>query len=245
MPGSSSSSFIPKHTPNKPERRNSPRQVFFGTLLVRILFVATLVAALGVFLYVRKLDNQLMVEVTNFKAETMSYEADADKLAAVVAMNKRLLAAKSIFDQSVSVNSLFTAIERSVIGTVRLESLEIGTNDVQGQISLTATIKTDGFDSTMFQRSVLQDSEVFATTTIEDVSVGVTSGAEGEEVKGEINFKASILVDPKTIPALVVSDDTFVPLPEPVVESESVNTDSAADAIEEDPEVGVGFDAST
>ena len=247
MPGSSSTSFIPKHTPNKPERRSSPRQVFFGTLLVRILFISVLVAALGVFLYLRKLDNELRVEVDNFTNVASSYEADREKLNAILAMDERLVLASKLLKQSVSMNSLLTALERSVIGTVQLSSFSFTQPDAE-MLSLSVSVKTDSFDSTIFQRSIFEESEVLGTAEIENVAV-VIPGETDQGIEGSVTFNASIEIDPSLIPAVVVKDEIFprIPEPEPVepeIETEDtpINADSSEDATEQaEPSVDIGL----
>jgi hypothetical protein len=247
MPGSSSTSFIPKHTPNKPERRSSPRQVFFGTLLVRILFISVLVAALGVFLYLRKLDNELRVEVDNFTNVASSYEADKEKLNAILAMDERLVLASKLLKQSVSMNSLLTALERSVIGTVQLSSFSFAQLDLE-TLNLSVTVKTDSFDSTIFQRSIFEESEVLGTAKIENVAVFIPTESEQGKEEG-VTFNASIEIDPALIPAVVVKDEIFPPIPdpepvEPEIETEdvSINADVSEGATEQaEPSVDIGL----
>lgn len=236
MSGSSSTSFIPKHTPNKPERRSSPRQVFFGTLLVQILFIAVLIAALGVYLYEGKLNSELTIEINKFNDAARSYEADVEKLSAIMAMDKRLESAKTILDESVSVNTLLVALENTVIGTVQLESLKISKEEEITK--LTTTVKTDTFDSTMFQRNILQESSVLGAVEIKDVSVvKVDSDDLFESDEDSITFNVTIEVDPESIPSVVVRDSTFIPVTEVITESE---TEAVSEGGEVEAEVSDG-----
>jgi hypothetical protein len=213
MPGSSSTSFIPKHTPNKPERRSSPRQVFFGTLLVRILFISVLIAALGVFLYLRKLDNELRVEIDNFTNVASSYEADKEKLNAILLMDERLVLANKLLKQSVSLNALLSALERSVIGTVQLSSFAFVQLDPD-TLNLSVSVQTDSFDSTIFQRSIFEENEVLGMAEIEDVAVFIPTESDLGREEG-VTFNTFIEIDPALIPAVVITDEIFPKIPEP------------------------------
>ena len=66
MGGSSdTNSFIPKRGPVKRQRRAGSRQIYLFTVISYVLFSATLVASVGVFLYERYIEDQLENEPTN------------------------------------------------------------------------------------------------------------------------------------------------------------------------------------
>ncbi len=212
MPGSSNTSFIPKHTPNKAERKSSPRQLFLGTLLVRILFFAVLIAAAVTFVYERRLSSQLDEEMVKFTTAASTYDADAEKLGVVVAMDNRLRQAREVFTENVSTIAIFEALEEATAESVQLTTLSL-TREKEDEILLAATVKTDTFDSTLFQRSTFTSSDVLARTEIKDVTI---EGASREgEVVGEtaITFKASMAISTEDIPALIIQESsTFVPV---------------------------------
>jgi hypothetical protein len=217
--------------------------------------VSVIIAAAGVYFYAGKLDRELMVEVTNFKAATSNYEKDTDRLDAIVAMDRRLALASTVLDKGVSLNTLFTALERSVIGTAQLSSLSIMYND-DAQLELVAGVDTDSFDSTIFQRSILASSDVFKDVKIEDVTIenqntdSLTAAAV--ETEESITFTATITVDPAVVPAVVVRDSIFVPvsdssedvapiMPEEIVGDE-VNQSESDRGDTETGVVNVGFE---
>ena len=160
MPGSSntSTSFIPKHTQNKGERRNSPRQLFLGTLLVRILFFATLVSAIGLYFYVNKLNTELNEAIGSFKSVISTYDAEQDDVDMVTSIDKRLAQANIRFRNNVSLNALILAIQKATLSTVQFKNLEISRVS-DSTIELSAGLRTDGFDSVIFQRELLSQSD--------------------------------------------------------------------------------------
>lgn len=239
MPGSSNTSFIPKHTPNKAERKSSPRQLFLGTLLVRILFFAVLIAAAATFFYEQRLSGQLAKEVINFNTAASTYDADAEKLGVVASMDNRLRQAKEIFAYNVSTIAIFEALESATVETAQLTSVSI-TREEPEEILLVATVKTDTFDSTLFQRSIFSDTDILARTKLDDVTIEGT-GEEGETAGGTaITFTAEMSIATDDIPALLIRESTFVP-----VEAAPVATSTATTTEEAQVEMGFSNDTAS
>jgi hypothetical protein len=242
MPSSNNSSFIPKHSPNRPERKNSPRQVFIGTIIVRVVFFATLLAAFGTFVYDRKVQADLGAEIERFRIAAVTFDEDAAKLAEIVAFDARLAQANTLRSQAVSTVTLLRSIERATAESVQIVNLEV-TRESPETLLLAAEVQTDTFDSTIFQRSVLNESEVLGAAVIEDVQVSLETLARDEagetselveDTKG-VTFVAMIEIDPASIPALAEANDGIVPLLPKTETTSSASPGSAAS-------VGVGFD---
>ncbi len=237
MPGSSNTSFIPKHTPNKAERKGSPRQMFLGTLLVRVLFFAVLIAAVGTFFYERSLRSQLDSEMFKFTTAASSYDSDAEKLATVVSMDNRLKQAAEIFAYNVSTLAIFEALEGATIASAQFTSVDV-TREKPEEIIVVANVRTNTFDSTLFQRSIFSDTDILAETELADVTIEGTS-SEGEENETNIVFKATMTINPEDIPALLTRDATFVPV-DTGESREALNVPTSASATEP-VELEVGF----
>lgn len=210
MPGSSNASFIPKHTPNKPTRGNSPKQVYVGTVLVKVLFFAVLIAAAAVFFYQRHLNAKSIEAVNRFKAAIEVYQADSDKLQAISSMDKRLIQANNLLQDTVSVSQLFRSLDKTVAKPIQIIDLAYA-RETNKKLSLEAQIVTDSFDSTMFQRQLLMSGDLFKDVTLEDVTIEKKNDNPTDrkpvEIKpktGEIKFKAMVNIDPKTIKATPV-----------------------------------------
>jgi len=200
MPGSPNTSFIPKHTANKVERRNAPRQMFVGTLLVRILFFSVLIASVATFFYEKKINKELATEVVSFRAATSSFNDDEQKLTTVTEIDKKITLASERLAKTVSVTSLLKALETSTIVTAEIEDLEyIRKND--NEVEMKVSVVTDSFDSVIFQRMILEESQVFGGVEISDVTINnlSESEAEGTAVKNTIGFIAEIIIDPQTL----------------------------------------------
>lgn len=246
MPGSSNTSFIPKHTPNKGERKNSPRQLFIGTLLVRILFFATLISAIGLYFYVNKLNTQLSEVVGSFKSVASTFVAEQDEVDMVTSLDKRLAQANNRFRNSVSLNALILAIEKATLTTVQFKNLQI-TRTSDSSIKLAAGLRTDGFDSVIFQRELLSQSDELKQVEVEDVSIEYVTGEGGvstQTAKGdkEITFQAAIEINPASIRSVDITTGMLPPpVPAFVPEVLPIDTSTTTISTEGDTSVGVDF----
>jgi len=217
MPGSSNTSFIPKHTPTKAERKSTPRQLFLGTLLVRILFFAVLIASVGTFAYDRRVTNQLATEVAAFKAATQFFEADEQRLQAVLNIDKRLMQANDRITKSASFLTILTNFEAATIQAAQINTLNI-TRESDSAIVADALIKTNTFDSVLFQRIQLQDNDVLKVVELKDVAIvneDLPGGAVSGRVSG-IDFNAIFEISPSMVSVVPRQTQPQVVAPEVV-----------------------------
>ena len=236
MPGSPNTSFIPKHTPNKIERKNTPRQLFIGIIIVRVLFFAVLIASIGVFAFERKLASDLDKEVIAFKAATASFESDEEKLQEVISLDNRLAQANDRFSKSISLEAIFKALEKATVAAAQIRSLDIK-KESDTELTVNAEIITDTFDSVIFQRTMFESSEVLAVTEFEDVKIE-REGIDAEVTPGNLSistgnssvvFNAKVKINPGTIPAVMVSGQSpVIQTVVPVTASSSAATTSTS-----------------
>lgn len=210
MPGQANISFIPKHTPNKPDRKNSPRQFFIGTLLIRVLFFAVIIATIVLFFYQQRLTNQLRAEVAKFEDAARAYETDADKLDLVTSTDKRLAQAKQLLESSFSVYALFTAIENATINSAQITALDLSYLAAD-EIKVSASVATESFDSALFQRSVFLSKSILAASTVDDIQIQADEDGFIDADKPLISFVSSISVSPESIKTVVVPESAFLP----------------------------------
>lgn len=240
MPGSQNSSFIPKHTPTKAERKKTPRQLFIGTLIVRILFFAVLIASVGAFAYERRLSNQLDIEIAAFKAAVGSYEADEVRLQEVLNTDKRLAQAADKLSTSISALALLRAFESATINTVQISSLNLIRTIDEG-IKVEAEILTDSFDSVLFQRSILQENEVLKNVALSDVTVTTIQpdDIESGDVRSGITFTAEINVEPEVIPFVPSETQAILTRPSTsgVAPAVEVGISGGGEVVSPEPEV--------
>ncbi len=199
MPGpSSNASFIPKRgtTTNRNKKRGG--RIYLLTIFSYVLIIAALIASAGVFFYERHVNEQLQAEISTMNNEINSFkQADLEK---VQEFDQRLRRAQKRLEHNVSLTSIFGALEDATINTVQLSSLELTRNDDE-RIVLEADVETNNFDSSIFQRSIFEKSDIISEVEVDDVMIG--SQAESEEggsVSKTVSFKAYLSVPLESVP---------------------------------------------
>ena len=200
---SNNSSFIPKRGPAKQRRAAQSRRVYAFTIISYVLMFATLLSVGGVYFYSAYLERQRDVAIEALNAEIQGF--DETKMQQVLSFNERLTQAAGRLNNSVSLVSVFEALEAATINTVQIAALGL-TREDDDSLLLTATVGTDSFDSTIFQRGVFNRNEVIESITIADVQLQAEDDeAGGEPAAGavetpQVTFTAEIVVPVSAVP---------------------------------------------
>lgn len=244
MPDPLNSSFIPKRGPTTHQKQKSAsRQVYVFTLFSYIIIFATLLSAGGMFLYQKYLHTQLDEEIAALDIEIASFsKADMQK---VLDFNNRLQQASGRLRSSVSIVSIFKALEAATIDTVMLENLNMQ-REGDDKYLLSAQVQTDSFDSTIFQRGVMQRNQTISAVTISSLQAASQRSSEVGEVSGSaegkplVSFTAELEVpvsavpyEPTAVTELLSSsledsivDDNIDPITSPQEDSEERSEDN-------------------
>ncbi len=235
MPGSSNTSFIPKRNPAQKERQGAKRQVFVGTFIIRILFFASLLAAAGVFIYEMQLKKNVENEILALDAAIGTFnEAEMQR---ILQADARLKQADGRFQSAASMTALLRALERATVGSIQISQLALERIS-SNSYDVEADMKTETFDSVLFQRSLLEESGTFAVSEIKDLVVQTLPPnsalydieVDPEQTDTGVSFKAILSVATDDVPHGVV--EAAVPVVVPVTEAAtsteatSVNTDT-------------------
>ncbi len=229
MPENSNTSFIPKRNPTKTGRNNSPRPVFIGLLVVRVIFFAVLIASIGVFAYEKKLKSDLDFEIQNLNSVISTF--NEDDLDEIVSIDNRLNQIKYRLAHTASITSIFGAIEAATLGTVEIDDLKLKRLD-DTLFSIESKMKTDSFDSVLFQRGQLERNDKLVVTAISDVILQnevETTDRAGVKVptseKTVILFNAELAVNTDLIPHVPLSEPSPIETL-PVSESSQIAPDA-------------------
>ncbi len=222
MPDLSNSSFIPKQGPTKKRRGQATRQVYVFTIISYVMIFSTLLAVGGVYFYSEYIERQRDNEIAALDAAINSYsESDMQK---VLEFDHRLNQASSRLSNSASIVSVLESLEDAVIETVQIESLEM-TRQGDELFDLSAKIKTDSFDSTMFQRGVLQRGKpTIETVVLSDLHRQTVNNEESATKETTVSFLAKITVPLSVVPNLAgasVAEETPQPITITVDDSET------------------------
>lgn len=185
-------SFIPKRNPIKKSKHTTPRPVFVGTIIIRVIFFSVLMAALAVFTYQKKLENTLDSEIISFNNAIASF--DERSLENILEIDNRIYQAKNRLDHTVSVASIFEAMELATVQSIQINDLELVRSD-DDNILVTTNMKTDSFDTVLFQRSVLESSDKLSVLNVDELSI-----SKDEFQNPNLTFSAELSVDTELVP---------------------------------------------
>lgn len=222
MPGSSQdTSFIPKNNTNRRKRTTQRGNIFVLTIISYVTFFAALVGAAGVFFYERYVHGQFQTEVVAMNTEVASFrEADMQR---VLNFDQRLQKAHNRIQSSVSIASLFDALEAATVGSVRFSTFEL-TREADTSLVVEAEIRTNSFDSSLFQRGVFERNQVIDAVEIEDLTVADESTESGLVLKN-VSFLAKLSVPLTAVPYTPARSAAVIDMPVEEVVSEIVTDD--------------------
>lgn len=192
MPPSSTSSFIPKHTPGTKPKVVRRYNLFVLPVLSYSLFVAAPLASAALFIYQIRTQTQFNNAVLNLEEQIETFnESD---LARVVEFDTRLRLAQGLVNSHVSLVSLFTILESVTVETVQFKNLTIKREN-EATVSVTATLNTSAFDGALFQRRVYATSPAITSATLSDVTLLKTlvtdsEGSTTEVIDDKLTIKA-------------------------------------------------------
>jgi len=198
MPNTPTTSFIPKQGPVKRSKQTATRQIHVFAVISYVAFVTSLLAVVGVFLYEGYVEKQLQGEVNKLNEEIKSF-SDAD-MERVREFNGRLWQTKDRLDKSVSLESVFFALESATVQSASIDQLTLKKeNDTS--ITMAARLTTDSFDSTLFQRGVYERNDIIDSVIINDLAI-MDAPEEGGVGSG-VSFTATLTVPTEAVPAKV------------------------------------------
>ena len=198
MPNTPTTSFIPKQGPMKRTKQTASRQIHVLAVIAYVAFIASLIAAVGLFLYERYIEKQLESEVNALSQEIKGF-SDAD-MERVREFNGRLRQTEDRLDKGISIASVLAALEQATVKSASVEQLSLKKTD-DSLITLTAKLSTDNFDSTLFQRGVYERNNAIDSVVISDLSLEGLS-EEDSDASG-ITFTATLQVPTEAVPTVV------------------------------------------
>jgi hypothetical protein len=202
MKSSSDNSFIPKRGAAKKTQSGAPHKIYIVTYISYVLMFATLLSAGGLYFYAQYTSGQLDAQVSALNSEISSFsQADMER---ITQFNVRLSQAQDRLDNSISVTSVFEALQAATIDTIQIKSLAME-REGDNRLVIEGDIQTDSFDSTIFQRGVFLRNGTIQEVEISDVqntTVNELSETEQEQnSRPAVTFTASLSIPLEEIPA--------------------------------------------
>jgi hypothetical protein len=187
------------------------------------MIFATLIASAGTFFYKKYQDNLLLEEHSKlYESIKVFSEANMKK---VLDYDRRLQQANNRFDNSISIASILVALEAATADTVKIETLDFE-RQLDDKVILSAEIKTDNFDSTIFQRGTYEGNGILQSVVIDSLNTasidGNISDTTGEQVESSkfVSFLATIEVPLSEVPYTGDDIQSSVQITQPVTETQ-------------------------
>jgi hypothetical protein len=221
MPNTPNTSFIPKQGPVRRPRQTASRSVHLFSLISYITLASTMVASVGAFFYQKHIEGQLQDKVGELSQAIGSFsEADMDQ---VREFNIRLGQTRDRLDNSVSIRTVFEALEDATVQSVSLASLKLERFE-DDHLEVAVKVDTDTFDSSLFQRGVFERSNIVESVNVEELQIVEEAEEEDGPVRSGVSFLAEIYVPIDEVPN-IPSAISFTPEPV-VIETVSTSTDT-------------------
>jgi hypothetical protein len=109
--------------------------------------------------------------------------------------NLRLGQAQDRLNKAAAVTTIFDAIETATARSVQIDDLAMVRN-ADTDYTITAKLKTDSFDSALFQRSLLEGSKVASAVEVSDLSID----AGDKDHQSSISLTTKITVPLTSVP---------------------------------------------
>ncbi|MEX0917639.1 MAG: hypothetical protein WDZ93_00620 [Candidatus Paceibacterota bacterium] len=176
MPESSGTSFIPKNS-NRVRKPRTNKRIYIFSYITYVLFFGTLLTLLGSYVYSvqvgKNLERQKQELAT--KSETFS---DVE-IAYVRDLEKRLLVAERLVNESSAPSRLFDALEAVIADTVAVVEFTYE-REANSNFVLTFSGAMNEFDSAAFQRDLFAAAPALANATVSEYTYGTPPQSEVE-----------------------------------------------------------------
>ncbi|HEY0964800.1 MAG TPA: hypothetical protein VGE31_03310 [Candidatus Paceibacterota bacterium] len=216
-------SFIPKRGPVKRARQTASRQVHLFTIFSYVLFTATLVATVAVFFYHRYIEGLRTQEIEALNIAVTSFN-DVE-MKRVLEFDSRLRQADSRLKHSVSVASIFDALEVATVQSVRLNNVSIE-RDSDSQFNIEAEVQAASFDSSLFQRGIFERNPIVESIGVNELEI-VSRDDVVEGATPGVKFKANLVVPLTSVPYLAPNESVPVPVEIELSTSSASSSDAA------------------
>ncbi|MDO8548469.1 MAG: hypothetical protein Q7R71_02240 [bacterium] len=178
-------SFIPKKSLDMSVSRGSGVGLFF--LIALLIFVTSVVAAGGAFLYQQYLNKTLADKKVSLDRAQGAYEPGT--IQDLSRMDQRITQAKSLLGKHIAPSALFAFLSNQTLEKVSFSTFSFALqNDGSAKIALSG--KADSFSTVALQSDQFGGSKVLKDVIFSGITIG-----QG----GEVDFSVSAAVDPSLI----------------------------------------------
>lgn len=171
MENSSQGSFIPKRSTGKVVGRRVSKRIYIFSYIAYALFFGTLLSVAGIFFLNKQAETKLDTYIQELVV--VGDEFDRSDMEFVGMLSDQLATAESLLTDHLAPSLLFDELEKVVVKNIQLSGIEYS-KDPQG-VRVTFKGAADSFDTLLFQRDIMNNSEIFSAARVSGVTYGNTS----------------------------------------------------------------------
>lgn len=213
-------SFIPKQPTGGSVRKRTVRKVYVLAYISFVLFLGTLVAAGGTFIY--KLSVESTLEEQQNKLIEERDQFSPAQIESLRALDTRLEEAQGILDGHISVHRIFEVLEAVTVSTVQIVGFDIMRTDSGSVELIISGLTKEGFEALLFQKEISERDSIFNDAVYSEIVGTVPVASEDNPVSADDPLEVNFTL------AVTLSSDEVGYSGSPVIES--VDTDSASSA---------------
>lgn len=176
-------SFIPKKDTSLVEdKKKFSKTIDIYLLVSSIIFFATIISSLGVFLYKGYLNSQIEDSIIILERERGSLDTDSIKI--LSKLDKRIKVSEKLLDSHVDMIGFFEILESSTLESIQFTSLDLSLEDDMVDISMSGI--ADSYASIALQSDAFSKNSSFHNPIFSDLVITRT---------GDIDFSFSAQLD--------------------------------------------------
>jgi hypothetical protein len=175
-------SFIPKKESVVEDKKKIGKTIDIYLLISSIIFFATVVSAIGAFLYKGYLNSQIEDSIIILEREKGSLDTASIKILST--LDKRIKVSEKLIEQHVDMIGFFDLLEISTLESIQFTSLDLIIEDDFVDVSMGGV--ADSYASIALQSDAFSDNPAFGNPIFSDLVITRT---------GEIEFGFSAQLD--------------------------------------------------
>lgn len=171
MAEASGTSFIPKNA-NRVRKPRTSKRIYIFSYVSYVFFFGTLLAVIGV--YVLSVQTGRALEASKQELARERETFDQGDIAAVRDLEKRIVTAEKLLNESAAPSTLFSSLESIVADPVRFAS--VAYERLPGnEFTITFDVAADAFDPILFEQELLKTVPALAEAEVVDYRYGQAS----------------------------------------------------------------------
>jgi hypothetical protein len=188
MEGNFQASFIPKKPLVQTQGAQNHTHVSIFSILSVLVFILSIAAAVGCFLWVRVLQDQ--VEDNKITLQTTRESFDPRLIDELKRVNTRIDVAKELMQKHLAISNFFDVIESFTLRSVRFKNFNYNFDPENNNIVLSMNGEAESFSAIALQSDVLGKTKALTNPILSNLAL---------DEKGRVTFTLNATVAPSLL----------------------------------------------